>query len=176
MNERPPPQRYTRCQTNNGQCPPDAFSLTPGLPINSPFTAFEGICPTDANGFYQVCVYACVEVKAVTCLSDVNGVPALSIGEIFDFTLTVFDFVLDFPPVPPALSPAALSCVSFSPSIVFGPLVSPSTQPIPADAPTLITTTCNGLPCPEVRILVEASLPIERERETESLLSISLWV
>ena len=53
---------------------------------------------------------------------------------------------------PPGLQTSDLVCVNsaISTDIVFGPLVSPSLQPIPAGAPVLVSTQCNGLPCPEV--------------------------
>ena len=49
---------YFRCQTNAGTCPIDPTSTAPPLPISSPFDVFEGVCDTDMNGFYLVCLYA----------------------------------------------------------------------------------------------------------------------
>lgn len=117
---------------------------------------FEGICDTDANGFYSVCVYACLELKTVECLSDINGTPSISIGDVDDLNADIEDFALGFPPIPEELTSEALSCVSpdatTSSGIVFGPLVSPTLdEGLPAGAPPLLSTVCNGVPCQSVR-------------------------
>ena len=54
------------CQDSDGQCPEDPESQAPGFAFPSPFASvFDGVCDTDANGFYKVCVYACLRTKVV---------------------------------------------------------------------------------------------------------------
>ena len=54
------------CQDSDGSCPEDPESQTPGFAFASPFASvFDGVCDTDANGFFKVCVYACLRSKAV---------------------------------------------------------------------------------------------------------------
>ncbi|MEM1009641.1 MAG: hypothetical protein AAGJ35_11620, partial [Myxococcota bacterium] len=54
------------CQNSDGSCPVDFESQAAGLAIPSPIAdVFEGVCPTDENGFFRVCVYACVQAKQV---------------------------------------------------------------------------------------------------------------
>lgn len=54
------------CQDSDGGCPEDSESQTPGFAFASPFAnVFDGVCDTDADGFFKVCVYACLRTKVV---------------------------------------------------------------------------------------------------------------
>lgn len=60
------PSFVYRCQNDDGSCPPDASSDATPVAISSPFDVFSGQCETNAEGFFQVCVYICAETKIVT--------------------------------------------------------------------------------------------------------------
>ena len=82
------------------------------------------------------CVYyrsAAVKTVAVECISDLNGTPSISIGDVDEISPSLSGFVLSLPPQPPGLMASDLVCADQSDlSIVLGPLVSPSFQPLPA--------------------------------------------
>lgn len=135
-----------RCQLPGGGCPVDLNSVVPGFPVPSPFEEFfDGICPTDSNGFYSVCVYTCVTTEAVSCVTNVNSVPGGTSVSIFPepIDVNIGNIALGFPPPPPPLQNSELGCKPpGDPTVVFGPLVSPTLGELPA--------TCNGVPCPSV--------------------------
>lgn len=131
---------WFRCQSGPGACPVDPDSEAAPLLVNSPFgMVFGGICPSDANGLFPVCVYACTSVKLVQCTSDVFG---STIGGVVDASVEPESFTLGFPEPPPALSFNSLACKpqAFN-DIVF--VVSPT-----IDFPEGL---CNGVECEPVR-------------------------
>ena len=95
------------------------------------------------------CIYR--QVVAVECLEDSFGVPSRTIGRVFDIDeVDTSDFTLGFPPLPTALTPSMLTDVSSNPSIVLGPLVSPTIESAPFLPVSADNEICDGLPCPTV--------------------------
>lgn len=91
-----------RCQNPDGSCPPTlSASGAPPLAVSSPFDVFDGLCESDANGFFEVCVYACVKVVAVECISDSTGVPSLIDDDVVEIPFTATNTLLGFPEPPP---------------------------------------------------------------------------
>lgn len=87
----------------------------------------------------------------MTCLEDSLDVPTKTIGTVSPISpVSTIDPVLGFPPVPSDLMASSLTDVSPNSLIVLGPLVSPTIEPIPGPAPPVISSFCNGLPCPTV--------------------------
>ena len=68
--------------------------------ISSPFDIFEGICDTDAQGFYQVCILSGVKTVAVECISDGISHPKFDVNSL---VTPEIKFEFGFPPVPPGM-------------------------------------------------------------------------
>ena len=55
---------HTRCQNPDGSCPPDADSDVTPLQVLSPFgSVFDGVCSSNSQGLFPVCLYACLKVE-----------------------------------------------------------------------------------------------------------------